>query len=506
MAWNKKRQPPKYICYYQLMSPQFVPSVDFPKNPNLDSYLDLLCQKAEEILKANIYQGKTDTGYIAASGKTIPEGETKSRFLYPFQWLWDTFFIAGWSPDIAQSITDVHKFLASQAENGFLGHIRYNREILARKEYFPPPNVYYPRGLPKKGEIISKITQPPNVAYGVWQLAKKITDKKKRRAFLKNTFPKVFKYHQYLYGNLIKDGLLVTIHPWQAGDDNSPKWDGIYAAIKAKNIHQKVVGFLSGLDLDYQRVDIKIIHHTQRPLDPDYDIYLYLIWLYNKWNWDEKTILARSPFRILDPLTNSVLQRSNRCLLSIAKELKEKEKLDIIAGWITQTKIGLRSLWNQKVGLYYARDLHRRRFIKVDSISSLLPLFSHEISREKAALLAAKLREIIDKNPLIYIVPSTFPGQSSFEPVRYWRGPVWIIINALLADGLYHYGYYALAKRIGLDSLKLVYQSLNDHGGFYEYFDPLTGRGLGSPLQSWTAASIFLLTDLVSLTNGSSRG
>jgi|CXWL01.1.fsa_nt_gi hypothetical protein len=488
------------------MSPQFVSSVDFPKNPNPDSYLDLLRQKAAGILKANVYRGKTDTGYTAASGKMIPEGETKPRFLYPFQWLWDTFFIAGWSPDIAQSITDVNKFLASQAENGFLGHIRYNREILARKEYFPPPNIYYPDGIPSKGEITSKITQPPNVAYGIWQLAKKITDKKKRHTFLEDTFPKAFKFHQYLYGNLVKDGLLVTIHPWQAGDDNSPKWDQIYSSIKVKNIHQKVVGFLKSLDLDYDRVDVKIIHHTQRPLAPDYDIYLYLIWLYNQWDWDEKTILSRSPFRIHDPLTNSVLQRSNRCLLSIARELKENKKAETISAWIAQTKIGVRSLWNQKRGLYYARDLHRRRFIKVDSVSSLLPLFSHEISKEKAALLAAKIREIIDQNPLIYMVPSTFPGQSSFEPVRYWRGPVWIIINALLADGLTHYGYHNLAKRISLDSLKLVYQSLNDRGGFYEYFDPLTGRGLGSPLQSWTAASVFALADVVSLTNGSSRG
>ncbi len=479
------------------MSPQFVPSVDFPKTPNPNNYLDLLEAKAKEILSKNIYQGKADSGYTAASGKSIPEGEIKPRFLYPFQWLWDTFFIAGWSPDVDQGITDIHKFLASQAENGFLGHIRYNREILDRKEYFPPPNIYYPAGLPPKGELISKISQPPNVAYGIWELAQKINSPKKRRDFLLATFPKAFKYHQYLYGHLVKDGLLVTIHPWQAGDDNSPKWDQIYSAIKVKNIHQKVVGFLKGLDLDYSRVDTKIIHHTQRPLGPDYDIYLYLIQLYNQWDWDEKTILSRSPFRVHDPLTNSVLQRSNHCLLQIAKALGKKEEAVVIKDWLAQTKKGLRGLWSEKKGLYYAKDLHHQSFINVDSVSSLLPLFSHEISQEKAALLAANIREVINQNPLIYMVPSTFPGQASFEPVRYWRGPVWIIINTLLADGLYHYGYHALAKRVSLDGLKLVYQSLSDREGFYEYFDPLTGRGLGSPLQSWTAASVFALSSIL---------
>lgn len=479
------------------MHPQLVTSVDFPAKPSPENYFQLLRDKAATILKENVYSGEKDTGYTAASGKMIFPPDPRPRFLYPFQWLWDTFFIAAWSEDTEQSIIDINKFLASQAENGFLGHIRYNREILARKEYFPPPNIYYPNGLPKTDEIISKITQPPNIAYGVWELAQKIKDHRKRQVFLKSTFAQIFKYHQYLYGNRVRDGLIITIHPWEAGDDNSPKWDQIYRSIREKNIHQKMIAWLKGLNLDYERVDIKIIHHTQRPLDPDYDVYLYLIWLYNKWGWDEKTIISRSPFRILDPLTNSILQRSNQCLLSIAKELKEKEKTDMITGWIQQTKKGLKSLWNEKKGLYYAKDLHRRRFINVDSASSLLPIFTHEIGSEKAALLAAKIRQIGDENPLSYLVPSTFPGQPSFEPVRYWRGPVWIIINTLLADGLFHYGYHHLAKKISLDSLKLVYQTLSDRGGFYEYFDPLTGKGLGSPTQSWTAASVFHLTNLL---------
>lgn len=109
--------------------------------------------------------------------------------------------------------------------------------------------------------------------------------------------------------------------------------------------------------------------------------------------------------------------------------------------------------------------------------------------------MAAKIREIANLNPLSYLIPSTSPKEPEFEPVRYWRGSVWIIINTLIVDGLNHYGYHDLARKISLDSLKLVYQTVNNRGGFYEYFDPLTGRGLGSPLQSWTAAAVLHLSD-----------
>jgi glycogen debranching enzyme len=39
-----------------------------------------------------------------------------------------------------------------------------------------------------------------------------------------------------------------------------------------------------------------------------------------------------------------------------------------------------------------------------------------------------------------YGVPSIDPEDPRFEPLRYWRGPVWIIINWMISNGLRHYG------------------------------------------------------------------
>ena len=35
-----------------------------------------------------------------------------------------------------------------------------------------------------------------------------------------------------------------------------------------------------------------------------------------------------------------------------------------------------------------------------------------------------------------FLVPSTDPGAPGFEPLRYWRGPVWAMMNWMIADGL----------------------------------------------------------------------
>ncbi|HSL28877.1 MAG TPA: hypothetical protein VK900_06715, partial [Anaerolineales bacterium] len=65
----------------------------------------------------------------------------------------------------------------------------------------------------------------------------------------------------------------------------------------------------------------------------------------------------------------------------------------------------------------------------------------------------------------------------------YWRGPVWIITNWLVIEGLRRYGYDDLAGTIRQDSLSLM-----EGAGFREYYDPRDGSGCGSTDFSWSAA------------------
>jgi glycogen debranching enzyme len=81
------------------------------------------------------------------------------------------------------------------------------------------------------------------------------------------------------------------------------------------------------------------------------------------------------------------------------------------------------------------------------------------------------------------LLPSTSPAEPAFEPHNYWRGPVWPVINWLLGQGLSLLGCSARADEIRSDSLSQIAA-----GEIGEYFEPFTGKQLGSPQQSWTAA------------------
>jgi glycogen debranching enzyme len=224
--------------------------------------------------------------------------------------------------------------------------------------------------------------------------------------------------------------------------------------------------------------------------------------MYGEVDWDIKKILEISPFRVVDPMTNSILLRSDKCLLELAEILNitDHHTLTQIKVWIEQTKNGLESLWSETDSTYYAKDLCTETLIKIDTVSSLIPLFSEVVSKDHAYKLAKK---IINMNKdKIYLVPSTSPYESSyFEPDRYWRGPTWIITNELVATGLDFYEQYDLAKEVRMNSLALILNTLDTFGGFYEYYNPITGKGLGSPKQSWTAAAVLNILKCLETTN-----
>jgi glycogen debranching enzyme len=92
-----------------------------------------------------------------------------------------------------------------------------------------------------------------------------------------------------------------------------------------------------------------------------------------------------------------------------------------------------------------------------------------------------------------YLVPSHDPRDLRFDIRRYWRGPVWLVCNYMIADGLRAAGEGDLADRLVADSLELIERS-----GFAEYYDPSDGAPLGGGRFSWTAAIVLEFLELAS--------
>jgi len=90
-----------------------------------------------------------------------------------------------------------------------------------------------------------------------------------------------------------------------------------------------------------------------------------------------------------------------------------------------------------------------------------------------------------------YLVASHDPLDPNFDAKRYWRGPVWLIVNYMIANGLHAAGQTGIANRIDADSLRLIETS-----GFAEYYDPLTGEPCGGDQFTWTAAMVIEILNM----------
>ena len=71
----------------------------------------------------------------------------------------------------------------------------------------------------------SGITQPPMLAEAIVQIGEKLS-LNERRNWYKTALPSLVDFHQWLYNERDphNEGLVLLIHPWESGLDNSPPW------------------------------------------------------------------------------------------------------------------------------------------------------------------------------------------------------------------------------------------------------------------------------------------
>jgi hypothetical protein len=186
-----------------------------------------------------------------------------------------------------------------------------------------------------------------------------------------------------------------------------------------------------------------------------------------------------------------VLCRANESLAEIAKLIGEPS--DQPLSWVEKTGAAIRSkLWHPEHKFFDCYDLVADTPIEVDTSAGFLPLFAGAASKEQAEALYERLDSasfcaLHQGN--CFTVPNYDTQRESFDRANYWRGPVWININWMLAHGLRRYGYKLKADSLQKDLLQLPIRF-----GFHEYFDSFDGTGYGSDNFAWTAA---LFIDLV---------
>jgi hypothetical protein len=409
-----------------------------------------------------------------------------SPSLYPHQWNWDSGFIAiGLAhSNPKRAITELETLFEAQWQNGMLPQIVFDPENLGN--YFPEPDFWQTERSPHAptGRQTSGITMPPIHAVAVEKIMHLHGNSRRAKAFLRSIYPKLLKLHTYLHTERdpAGEGLVYIRHPWESGIDNSPTWDGPLGRIK---VDHSALPPYKRRDLDHG------IDKSMRPTDEEYDRYVYLVELFRRLNYDEERIRRECPFLVQDPLFNAILCRADQSLAQLAALLGEDDSQPL--KWAEATSRAIREkLWHEDDAIFDAFDLSADELIHVDSAAGFVPLFSGSPSRGQAE----RIFERLDSASFCslhqggcFTVPNYDKQKPGFERSNYWRGPVWININWMLAEGLSRYGFTSKADSLRKDLLQLPMRF-----GFFEYFDSVEGHGYGTDNFSWSAA---LFIDLV---------
>ena len=410
--------------------------------------------------------------------------------LYPFQWLWDSGFVAlgNGIHNLSHAIYEIEKMFSGQWENGMVPHILFHSE--KEKTYFPNYDFWNSNVNPGAPEFpkSSGITQPPVFGFVLGELLTLHQDNEELLAFAKSIFPKIKTYHKFLYSyrDHKQEGLFHIFHPWESGRDNSPIWDEPLDRIK---IDKDILPV-------YTRRDTQLMDAAERPTTDQYDRYVYLLELGKRYQYDGPEIARQSPFLIQDCMMNAILIKSNEALIQIGKRLDlETTELE---EWQKLSKSNFnKKFWNQKLQTFVSYDCQANRQLEYKEIGGLTTMFAECATQSQASSMALYLKNISDRG--YYLCPSFDVDSEHFDSKRYWRGPVWPQMNWMIARGLMAYGYRELAEQVRSDLIELV-----DKLGFYEYFESnkktveQITKGYGGNNFSWTASTIlsFLNTRL----------
>jgi len=392
-------------------------------------------------------------------GYTVPNGR-----VYPFQWNWDSAFVAlGFATfDRDRAWTEIETLFKAQWADGFLPHIVFWQDDAG---YFPGPERWASGTTPRT----SGITQPPvaaTVVRALWE-----GGGPQDRPRLEALYPGLMAWHRWFwrYRDRSGQGLVIALHPWETGRDNAPEWDRPGAAIDTSDV------------APYVRRDTSHLDAAMRPTTLEYDRYVALVDFGREHGWDQDRIAEENPFQVADVGLTMILLRADRDLLALAEALGRDDDAMALRERIALAEDGVGWLWNDEIGAYGSRDLLTGEPSGFITSASFLSFYAGLRHPERDARLLDHLERM--GSQVRYLTPSLDPADPGFDMMRYWRGPVWAVVNYMIGLGLAEAGQDAMAERVRRDTRDLIQTS-----GFYEAFDPTSGAPTGGDDFSWTAA------------------
>lgn len=375
---------------------------------------------------------------------TAPATSPTAHAAYVHQFLWDSCFhaLTGRWFDPAMARDELRALVAAQVQDGpDTGMIPHMTSRRGGSEQL--------WGCPDH----SLITQPPLIAVTAMLLHADVPDV----PLLAELYPALCAFHAWFERRRDPDGdrLVCLIHPWESGWDASPRWD-------------RAMG-LPG-DMTYEQGRLARVALAAHVVES---------------GCDAGALLRAGSYCVEAVDYNAIRAADLEALGEMAAALDRPQEATAWAGRAAQ----VREMFQRKMvrdGAPYDLDGADEQPVVQESAAQAVALFGGCLTEAQAAHLVAQLRQ--PRHWPRFPVPTSPTDSPAFVPDRYWRGNVWLSVNWLIYMGLRRYGYAALASELAERSLALVAQ-----GGFWEYYHPLTGQGLGSPSYSWSAIVLDML-------------
>jgi hypothetical protein len=205
--------------------------------------------------------------------------------------------------------------------------------------------------------------------------------------------------------------------------------------------------------------------------------------------WDDTPRFDGGPVIAVD--LNAYLLLQMRACAELAALGGEDPSADLRAAE-TFAALLVEQLFDRERGLFFDRSVATGEFVRLETPACFLPLLAG------VALPESQRRQIIREhllNPQKFFGPFPFPSvaydEPSYQPGKWWRGPVWLPVAYLMLEVLSAHGFHEERKEAGCRLLAM----LTADGNLRELFNSETGEGLGSHQQGWTAAIALRLAD-----------
>ncbi|HXS15029.1 MAG TPA: trehalase family glycosidase, partial [Candidatus Saccharimonadales bacterium] len=246
--------------------------------------------------------------------------------------------------------------------------------------------------------------------------------------------------------------LISIINPDESGEDNSPRFDMPLGLPPHQTLQENFKHRLS-LIADNKKCDF------------------------------DAPFCMKNFFWVKDVPFNAIFVENLTIFSQIAQELSRKDDTEHILHKADEVKESMRNEMLED-GIFYPLyfDSQKTRYekIKIKTWAIFAPLFGGIVTQKEADHLVETYLLNKESFETRYAVPTVSLEEPSFDPEGFWRGPVWMATNWILAKGLRRYGYDALAEKIKKESLLLIQKD-----GFREQFHPFSGKGLGAHNFTW---------------------